>query len=210
MAAPSSEHRIWTKIRRTAPIVTTVTLAFTLTGTAISAQAATSHARTPAAPAAAEKLTRIMHAPGKAPIGTDCTKGVLFGLRASTVRARIVCARTTGNQIAIWALQFKTRKGYLAGVAHLNHYTGFSSVRQVSTSCPPAHGRTAGLAGWHSLTNHKYKKRPGQIIECFKDAKKPLLIWTMPTQNAFFIGQDSARHATIRIILRWWSTLAYG
>jgi hypothetical protein len=211
MTASSSGHRSWGKIPRIR-IIPVLSIALipamsALIGPVSSAQAATSGSKSPAS---VEKLTKIMHAPGHAPVGTDCTKGPLFGLRAKTVRAHIVCSKTSGSQIAIWGLQFNSRKEYQAGVAHLNHYTGFSAIRHVSTTCPPAHGRTAGLAGWHSLSNHKYKKRSGQFLECFIDTKKPLLIWTMPTQNAFFIGQDSAKHATIRIILHWWSTLAYG
>jgi len=204
MAAANIEHRLRVKVRRIALIVP---VAVALIGPAISAQAATSGSK---APAAAEKLTSIMHAPGKAPVGTDCTKAKLFGMRASTIRARIFCSKTAGNGIGIWGYQFKSRPAYQAGVAHMNHYTGFSRMRHLSTSCPPKNGKAAGLVGWYSFTNHKYKQRRGQFLECFRDGKKPLLIWTMPTQNVFFIAKSGAKGATLKTLLHWWARLSYG
>ena len=62
----------------------------------------------------------------------------------------------------------------------------------------------------HANQNRKYKSKPGQDIECLIDDKKPVLIWTMPTQDVFFIGQDNVKGASIGTIIKWWETLDYG
>ena len=161
------------------------------------------------AAAAVESLTKIMHPPGRHPVGTDCTKALLFGLRAKTLKARIFCAKTTGKDIAVWGYQFDSRRHYLAGVNHMNSYTRFSTLHPGAT-CPPGPGKVAGRVGWHAVSNPKYKSRPGQFIECFYDNRRPLLIWTMPTQHVLFISQDHARHARIATILNWWKTVNFG
>jgi hypothetical protein len=175
------------------------------------AHAATGSHSVPAiSTASVEKLTKIMNPAGVAPVGTHCTKALLFGLRAKTVIARIFCARTTGKQIVVWGYQFDSRKDYLAGLAHMNSFTKFSSLRP-GANCPPARGKAAGRVGWHANSNPKYKARRGQFLECFRNSNnRPLLIWTMPTQHVFFMSLDSARHATIGTILGWWSTVSYG
>lgn len=159
--------------------------------------------------AAVEPLKKIMNPPGFTPVGTKCTRALLFGLRAKTLKARIFCAKTTGRKIVVWGYQFDSRKDYLSGLGHINSFTGFSSLHPGGI-CPPGHGKAAGKVGWHANSNPKYKARAGQFIECFKDNGRPLLIWTMPTQHVFFISQDRASRATLRIIIDWWKTVNYG
>ncbi len=154
-----------------------------------------------------EPLTKIMNPAGLAPVGTNCSQALLFGLNASTLTSRIFCAKTTQTNIDVWGYQFDNHADYLAGFDHINSYTGF---HQTSNTCPPAAGSDAGAIGWHANSNPKYVSRPGQTIECFIDNGKPLLIWTMPTMNVFFIAQDRGKADTISRIVDWWKTVNYG
>src|SRR5215469_2333962 len=110
-----------------------------------STSSSSSPAGTPSPSAAAiEPLTTIMNPTGLAPVGTDCTKAFLFGLNASTLTSRIFCATTTYKNIDVWGYQFDSHADYLAGVKHINSYTGF---HQTSNSCPPTAGSNAGSIG---------------------------------------------------------------
>jgi hypothetical protein len=154
-----------------------------------------------------ESLTAIMNPVGLKPVGTDCTTALLFGLNKSSIKSRIFCAHTTASHIDVWGYQFFTKSGYVAGVAHINSYTGFSKS---TSTCPPASDTEDGETGWHANSNPRYKARPGQNIECFLDNSKPVLIWTMPTQNVFFIAQYHVGGGTIKQIVDWWKTVNYG
>lgn len=205
MADSSPKRQFWGKIARFGMITATVPLAAAMVLPLAAANAAPASAKAPKA----EKLSVIMHPIGEAPVGTDCGKAKLFGLNAKTVRAAVFCGRTTGKSIGVWGYQFKSNQSYVVGVRHLNRYTGFSRINP-SGSCPPKGNKAGGLASWHSIANKKYKSRKGQFLECFRNAKNPVLIWTMPTQHVFFIAKDSQKKSTIKIILKWWSTLSYG
>jgi hypothetical protein len=150
-----------------------------------------------------------MNPKGLKPVGTECTKALLFGLKKKTLIARIFCGKTTGKNIDVWGYQFNSKKHYLAGVKHINRYTGFGKKRHGAT-CPPAKNKGAGETGWHANSNPKYKARRGQNIECFLDNGKPVLIWTMPTQHVFFIAQYHVAGGTQTRIVDWWKTVSYG
>ena len=160
-------------------------------------------------PASVERLTVIMNPIGHAPVGTACRKAKLLGLKKSTIKAAIACARTTGKNISVWGYQFKSFNSYKAGVRHMNIRTGFANINPAGT-CPPNKGKGGGLVSWHAIHNKKYKARKGQFLECFRDAKEPILIWTMPTQHVFFLALDVKKTATINAIIKWWETVFYG
>lgn len=139
------------------------------------------------------------------PMGTGCRTALLFGLREETVESRIFCNKTTGYDIQVWGYQFFGKAEYVAGLRHINSYTGFISD---TDQCPPLGDYADGLTTWSSAPH--YPPHPGQVIECFTDGGRPLLIWSMPTQNVFFIGEDSADDATMSDITSWWASLRYG
>ena len=207
MARSLGERRFWGQIARTAFIVP---IAAAIAAPILPAQAAT------AASAAARgktphitPLKKIMNPKGFKPVGTKCTKALLFGLKKKTVIANIFCAKTTGKDIDVWGYQFDSKRHYLAGVKHINVYTKFAKKHH-GRVCPPATNKGAGQTGWHANSNPKYKARPGQNIECFLDHGKPVLIWTMPTQHVFFIAQlYVGRPSQVRIV-DWWKTVNYG
>lgn len=204
MARSHGDRRFWGQAGAMAVIVP---IAAALAVPILPAQAAT------AAPSKAPHVTplkKIMNPKGLKPVGTECTTALLFGLNKKTLIARIFCAKTTGKNIDVWGYQFDSKKHYLAGVAHINAYTGFSGLKHGRT-CPPATNKGAGETGWHANSNPKYKARPGQFIECFLDNSKPVLIWTMPTQHVFFIAQlHLGHHLSQAKIVDWWKTVNYG
>jgi hypothetical protein len=110
----------------------------------------------------------------------------------------------------VWGYQFDNFAGYQAGLAHINHFVGFDRVRPARTCSPPS-GRTEGKVRWHTIHNPQYHAfRQGQDLECLIDEQRPVLIWTMPTQDAFFIGQDNVKGTTINTVISWWKTITYG
>jgi hypothetical protein len=201
MARSPGERMPRTRLRRLAAVAT-ITMA--IAAPIVPAQAATTSSKaTHVTP-----LKKIMNPKGFKPVGTACSTALLFGLNKKTLIARIFCAKTTGKNIDVWGYQFDSKKDYLAGVRHINLYTSFSK-KHPSGTCPPGH-KGAGKVGWHASSNPKYKKRPGQYIECFLDNSKPVLIWTMPTQHVFFIGQYHSSGGTITKTLNWWKGVNYG
>ncbi|HET9897563.1 MAG TPA: hypothetical protein VFQ44_21735 [Streptosporangiaceae bacterium] len=163
---------------------------------------------TPAGPGPGiEPLKTIMNPAGLTPVGTGCSPALFFGLNQKTIVSHIFCSKTSKPHIQVWGYQFDNQADYLAGVAHINKYTGF---HQTSQTCPPAAGSEGGSTGWHANSNPRYVSRKGQFIECFTDNGKSLLIWTMPTMHVFFIGQDRDKAQTIPTILDWWKTVNYG
>ncbi len=154
-----------------------------------------------------EPLSTIMNPSGFKPVGTECTTALLFGLDKKSIKTRTFCAKTTGKNIDVWGYQFFNKAGYQSGVAHINSYTGFSKS---TSTCPPAEDTQDGETGWHANSNPRYVARAGQNIECFLDNGKPVLIWTMPTQNVFFIAQYHVKGGTISQIVDWWKTVNYG
>ncbi len=156
-----------------------------------------------------EPLTTIMNPAGLKPVGTQCQSAKTFGLNKPTLTNSTFCAHTQRANIVVWGYQFDSAAHYQAGLAHINHFVGFDKVTPGS-GCPPPSGSTEGKIGWHANKNPKYVSRTGQDIECLIDGNKPVLIWSMPTQNVFFIGQDNATGTSINTILNWWKILNYG
>jgi len=174
-------------------------------------QASPTPSRSPIHPPGTDALVTIMNPVGAGvkPVGTDCRAAKTFGLDSSTLDASTFCNHTTRANIVVWGYQFDNSPDYQAGLAHINHYVGFDKVTPGST-CPPPSGSTEGKIGWHSKHNPKYFSRSGQDIECLIDAKEPVLIWTMPTQDVFFIGEHKVKGSSIQTIINWWETLDYG
>ncbi len=156
-----------------------------------------------------EPLTTIMNPTGLKPVGTQCVAAKTFGLNKATLTNSTFCAHTQRANIVVWGYQFDNSADYQAGLAHINHFVGFDKSTPGS-GCPPPSGSTEGKIGWHANHNPKYVSRTGQDIECLVDGNKPVLIWSMPTQNVFFIGQDNVTGTSIDTILNWWKILNYG
>ena len=156
-----------------------------------------------------EPLTTIMNPAGLKPVGTQCVAAKTFGLNKATLTNSTFCAHTQRPNIVVWGYQFDNSADYQTGFAHINQFVGFDKVTP-GAGCPPPSGSAEGKIGWHANHNPKYVSRTGQDIECLIDGNKPVLIWSMPTQNAFFIGQDNVTGTSINTILDWWKILNYG
>ncbi|HYK33123.1 MAG TPA: hypothetical protein VEV63_14235 [Streptosporangiaceae bacterium] len=169
----------------------------------------TSPTSTPTTTGGVEPLSTIMNPAGLSPVGTDCGNPVLNGLKASTLIASTFCRKTTFKNVQVWGYQFDSHADYLAGVAHINSFTGFKRT-SVNTTCNPPVQGTDGLSPWHANSNPKYVARAGQVLECFIDNNYPLIIWTMPTMNVFFIGRDYSKADQITRLVTWWTKVNYG
>jgi hypothetical protein len=165
---------------------------------------------TAAHPPGTEALVTIMNPAGQTPVGTDCSSAKLFGLDASTLDASTFCFRSHNTpNVEVWGYQFNSFAHYEAGLKHINTFVGFNATT-AGGNCPPLSGSTQGRVGWHAIHNPRYFRRSGQDIECLTDQNKPVVIWTMPTQDAFFIGQDRIDGTTLTTLLAWWKKLSYG
>lgn len=160
-------------------------------------------------PRGTDALTAILNPPTGTPVGTGCVIAKKFNMDANQMDARLFCPKTTRNNVVVWAYQFKGFGEYRKQLDLINTYVGFDKGTPGST-CPPPSGYIEGRTGWHANHNPKYISRPGQTIECLTDGNKPVLIWTMPTQDAFFIGQNNTTGTSIHSLLNWWKTLTYG
>ncbi|MGN6793079.1 MAG: hypothetical protein ACTHJW_11915 [Streptosporangiaceae bacterium] len=160
-------------------------------------------------PAGTDPLVSIMNPTGLSPVGENCRTARTYGLDQATLDNYLFCPKTTRANIVVWGYQFDSSADYQKGLAHINNYVGFDKVTP-GTFCPPPSGSTEGKVGWHANHNAKYKSKSGQDIECLIDGGKPVLIWTMPTQDVFFIGQDNVKGTSIKTIISWWKTLDYG
>lgn len=171
---------------------------------------ATTPTDSPAPPSTSgvESLNTIMHPVGLAAVGSDCIAAKLFGLKAATLTASTFCGKTAFAHVVVWGYQFDSRADYVAGFNHINSFTGFSPSSAGST-CPASSGGE-GSTGWHAISNPRYKSRTGQTLECFIDNGEPLLIWTMPTQDTFFIGQQQQKVSDETNLVNWWKKLNYG
>jgi hypothetical protein len=160
-----------------------------------------------------EPLSTIMNPAGLTPVGTSCVRAITNGLNASTLIGRTFCSKTTRSNTVVWGYQFAGRGAYLAGLAHINSTTGFSSSG-ASGNCPPTGGAADGSTGWHANSNPRYKSRNGQILECYFDhttkGTYPIIVWTMPTQHVVFISQHRVSGSTLTTLVKWWETLDYG
>ncbi len=160
-------------------------------------------------PPGTDSLATIMNPASGSPVGTGCIAAKTFSLDASTLVAKTFCPHTTKANVVVWGYQFDNSADYVKGLASINHYVGFDKATPGST-CPPPSGTTEGKVGWHANHNPKYASRTGQDIECLTDGNKPVLIWTMPTQDVFFIGQNNTTGTSINSVIKWWETLVYG
>jgi hypothetical protein len=160
-------------------------------------------------PPGTDSLVSIMNPVGLSPVGQNCIPSKYFGLDPATLDNHLFCPKTTHAHIVVWGYQFDSSADYQKGLAHINRYVGFDQVTP-SAHCPPSSGSTEGKVGWHANHNAKYKSKSGQDIECLIDAKEPVLIWTMPTQDVFFIGEYKIKGSSMQTMIKWWETLDYG
>jgi len=187
------------------------------TGTHHASHAASPSARasTSASPVAAphpqgtDSLVSIMNPVGLSPVGENCYTAKLFGMDPTTIDNRLFCPKTKRANVVVWGYQFDSFADYQKGLDQINHYVGFDKLTP-GTYCPPPAGSSEGKIGWHSNDNAKYRSKPGQDLECLIDASKPVLIWSMPTQDVFFIGQNNVKGSSIRSMITWWRHLDYG
>jgi len=157
-----------------------------------------------------QNLATIMSAPGE-PIGKTCTSTPPeFGLNASTVLDRRFCETYTSGVI-IWGYQFDNASDFKAGFTHIQKYTGFDNTTP-GKGCPPPSGVSEGKTLWYIKDSPRYNDSANnQELDCFLNGKtpQPTLMWSMPTQNAFFIAKDQNSGATINSIIKWWESIHY-
>jgi hypothetical protein len=158
---------------------------------------------------AKEPLLTIMNDPGS-PVGKTCESNPpVFGLNASTLEASRFCT-TKESGVIVWGYQFFNRGQYNVGVKHIEKYVGFDNATP-GHGCPPPSGDTEGDTQWNAIHNPRYPQRTGQVLECLLNGStpKPTLVWTMPTQDVFFIAKDTSTAATMNRLVNWWKHVAY-
>jgi hypothetical protein len=175
----------------------------------------------PTTPATAiEPLRTIIAPPGHAPVGNNCTSQAntnTQNLNAATLIDATFCATSFDPNIKVWGYQFDNYGDYLTGLSKLNNYAGFSNPGTLNTTCPQG-SDPRGRTEWWAKHNPLYTThRPNQILECFTDhvshlGPRSLIIWTLPTQDVIFVGEDTlpASTSTAHYLTDvWWVHVAY-
>lgn len=138
-----------------------------------------------------------------------CRPTSLSGLKG--VKALDCATRVTS--IGLSAYQFDNTTDYSAGLRTINSSTGWAPSG-AGFGCPPPSGKPEGRAGWHTITNPKYKKQlSGQVLECYTPthaASRLLYLWTLPTQRLILVAGDFSSSATFNDLENWWKNLTYG
>ncbi len=106
----------------------------------------------------------------------------------------------TGGQL--YAYQFDTETDYQTSFNAFNADVSFNSQ---GGDC-----QTSNDAGTGTWSNTLYPSTGGQIIECYlidSNGTRPVLVWTIPTQDAFVqvVGNSGA---AISDVHSWWSSSA--
>jgi hypothetical protein len=175
---------------------------------------------TPPATAAVEPLRTIIAPPGHAPIGNNCASKAntnTQNLNTATLIDATFCPTSFDANIKVWGYQFDNYGDYLTGLNKLNNYAGFDNPGTLNTTCPQG-SDPRGRTEWWAKHNPLYTThRPNQILECFTDhvshlGPRSLIIWTLPTQNVIFVGEDTlpASTSTAHFLTDvWWVHVAY-
>ena len=93
---------------------------------------------------------------------------------------------------------------YLASWQNFNKWWGFD-ISQAGPNCPPSGNNTQGIYSWNA---RDFPVRAGQVLECGTVGSgrnaAPTYVYTMPTENAFFVAQgtDGSSFAALD---NWWS-----
>jgi hypothetical protein len=155
-----------------------------------------------------EALTTIMRPAGAAALATHCGSAPLQGLDPATLTSKLYCTHATNSHVVVWAYQFDSYSDYQQGVGTLNKSLKFDPAAS-GKGCPPPAGHSDGYTGWKSTP--KYPLRSGQNLECYvSGGGKPVLVWTMPTQDVIFLAEYKASGASIADIINWWKHTTYG
>ena len=101
----------------------------------------------------------------------------------------------------VTAFQLDSTANYLTAWQNFNKWWGFN-ISKAGSDCPPTGNTTEGFYPWHSSF---FRDRTGQVLECGTmgsgSSAAPTYVYAMPTEDAFFLAQDSS-YTTLN---NWWS-----
>jgi hypothetical protein len=98
--------------------------------------------------------------------------------------------------------QMDSRADYAAAWKNFNSWSSFD-VSTAGSSCPPSGSGAQGITEWWNNALH-FPEMQGQVVECWTGSNAaPIYVWTMPTQDAFFIAVGANR-SSFKALDTWW------
>ena len=102
------------------------------------------------------------------------------------------------------AYQMDNRADYTKTWSNFNTWSSFDEST-AGSSCPPASSGGQGLTTW---SGKSFPSMQGQALECWTGSNAtPIYVWTMPTQDAFFIAVG-ANGSSFKALDTWWGNYA--
>ena len=116
------------------------------------------------------------------------------------------CTDTGLPNGAVFGYQMDSRADYTTTWQNFNSSSSFNGSSAGST-CPPSGSGGQGLTPWWD-DKLGFHQTQGQVLECWTGANAaPIYVWTMPTQDAFFmaVGADGS---SFKALDNWWTSNA--
>src|SRR5438128_5927325 len=99
--------------------------------------------------------------------------------------AAVSCDDTNLPKGNVNAYQMDNRADYDKAWSKFNSWSSFDEST-AGSKCPAASNGRQGLQSWKS---DSFPSVQGQVIECWTGSNAaPIYVWTMPTQDAFFVA----------------------
>jgi hypothetical protein len=96
----------------------------------------------------------------------------------------------------VYAIQWQTFADYQGSLASLNSNENFNP-NNVTELCPAP----SANQGQMSYSFQDFPDRAGQVVECFVDNQGLTYLWTLPSENTYFVTTT----ATFSTVENWWS-----
>lgn len=116
------------------------------------------------------------------------------------------CTDTGLPNGAVFGYQMDSRADYTTTWKKFNSWSSFNGFSAGSV-CPPSGSDRQGLTPWWD-NKLGFPQTQGQVLECWTGANAaPIYVWTMPTQDAFFmaVGADGS---SFKALDSWWTANA--
>jgi hypothetical protein len=102
---------------------------------------------------------------------------------------------------AVSGYQMDNRADFNKAWSNFNSWSSFDETK-AGPSCPAASSAGQGLTSWNSKS---FPSMQGQVLECWTGSNAaPIYVWTMPSQDAFFIAVG-ADGSSFKALDNWWA-----
>jgi hypothetical protein len=102
---------------------------------------------------------------------------------------------------AVSGYQMDNRADFNKAWSNFNSWSSFDETK-AGPNCPAPSSAGQGLTSWNSKS---FPSMQGQVLECWTGSSAaPIYVWTMPSQDAFFIAVG-ADGSSFKALDSWWA-----